>query len=235
MPVLCALIIRACDTLSMHSALAHVPRKDTTGLVCAVFIWEGYLGRLTPKVVDATLALSVGTAWLSSGRPAGPVELTRRSSPPFVRYAGRSRNPRLEAAIPLPERRIVAIIAGHAFPVFRPSVTDLLIVTFSGPFGAFVPMPLVHVPLLYRQSTCLRRQGVPEVCTPVHSARCLTFCRSLAAAGLRLFFRGMFVRLHPRAPKERGEIRSELFPGAASCTFPNAGLPSFAIIPFPMP
>jgi hypothetical protein len=152
----------ACDTLSMRSASAHVPRKDTTSLVCAVFIWEGYLGRLTPKVVDATLALSVGTAWLLSGRPAGPAELTRRSSPPFVRYAGRSRNPRLEAAIPLPERRIVAIIAGHAFPAFRPSVTDLLIVTFGGPFGAFVPMPLVHVPLLYRQPTCLRRQGSPK-------------------------------------------------------------------------
>jgi len=196
----------------MHSASAHVSRKDTTSLVCAVFIWEGYLGRLTPKVVDATLALSVGTAWLSSGRPAGPVELTRRSSPPFVRYAGRSRNPRLEAAIPLPERRIVAIIAGHAFPVFRPSVTDLLIVTFSGPFGAFVPMPLVHVPLLYRQPTCLRRQGVPEVCTPVHSARCLTFCRSLAAAGLRLFLGACsFVFIH--APqKNAGRFGLNCFP-----------------------
>ena len=39
------------------------------------------------------------------------------------------------------------------------------------------------------------------------------------------FSRGMFVRLHPRAQKERGEIRSELFPGAASCAFPNAGFP----------
>jgi hypothetical protein len=79
-----------------------------------------------------------------------------------------------------------------------------------------------------------KETGVPEVCTPVHSAHCLTFCRSLAAAGLRLFL-GACSCPHPRAQKERGEIRSELFPGAASCAFPNAGFLSFAIIPFPLP
>jgi hypothetical protein len=219
----------------MRSASTHVPRKDTTSLVCAVFIWEGYLGRLTPKVVDATLALSVGTAWLLSGRPAGPAELTRRSSPPFVRYASRAKSSS-------GSRDAVPIKAYCCRYVRSPPRVPRIQAVGDGSTDRHIRWPLRGI-CSHAVGTCSpavqtaympKETGVPEVCTPVHSAHCLTFCRSLAAAGLRLFL-GACSCPHPRAQKERGEIRSELFPGAASCAFPNAGFLSFAIIPFPLP
>ena len=188
--------------------------------------WEGYLGRLTSKVVDATLALSVGTAWLSSGRPAGPVELTRRSSPPFVRYASRAKSSS-------GSRDAVPIKAYCCRYVRSPPRVPRIQAVGDGSTDRHIRWPLRGI-CSHAVGTCSpavqtaympKETGGPR---SMYTGALGTLSDILPVSGRRrpsTFSRGMFVRLHPRAQKERGEIRSELFPGAASCAFPNAGFP----------